>query len=185
MTLPVNSLNGLWERGRRLFRLNAGADRPEGITPVWIAGDSREPFGQTNSYRRFSVSFIQLIAIGNGYKLRADADLVIERIWWSQTGGTNPPLYLASAAATAAFGAFAAVTTVNSAWRDTPDGSSPPLSISNTAGTAGNVLSYPTPNAQGPIESIYLPMGSALIWYAPGSASTATVYLEGLLRGGG
>lgn len=185
----IGALNGVWERARRLFRIQSGQAVPPGITPVWIAGDSRECCGQAESYRRFAVSISVLVPIGNALKILATAPVVIERIRWTTSGGV-PLWYAASPAQTVALDALAtfnAVTSATATWRDSPDGSVPPVSFVNSAAAAGNVLAAYPGSAGGTsfaeIPDMLLPTGASVQCHCPTTAATITCYMMGYLRG--
>jgi hypothetical protein len=164
--------------------MNSGGDTPVGVMPVVIAGDSREPAGNTGSYRRFQLSEIKLIGAGNAYKYRFDSDTVIESLNFSVSGGT-PSIRLASPAQTAALNptGWAGITSAGSVWRENPDGSTPPVSVQESAGTTGGTFAVVTPNVWSH-PACFMPAGSSIQFYAPGGASTITIQMACYIRGG-
>lgn len=181
----VGSLNGTWDRARRLFRMQYGGDVPKGITPVWIAGDAREPMGQVGAYRRFVASWQVLVPAGSALKVRPSLDSVITSLRYTWSAGT-PSVRLASVAETQALNptGWTQLTAANGSWADTPDGSLVPLDVQTTAGTTGNtaITASITGTFLPDLSNLFLPAGASVQFYAPGAGTTFSIVLQGYVR---
>jgi hypothetical protein len=180
----VGSLNGTWDRARRLFRMQYGGDIPKGIQPVWIAGDVREPMGQSGAYRRFQLSYNIAIAAGNSLKIRSTVETVLSTVRYNFTGGT-PSVRLASAAQTDTLdpAGWAGVAANVSVWRDSPDGSTPPMESINSAGVTGNTLfAASLVGAVCETTDIFLPPGASIQFNSPAAVSTLQIVIQGYTR---
>lgn len=189
--MRATSLNGYWERMRRLLRMLGGDQLPEGFTNVVIVGDSREPGATNVSYRRFSATLAWSAAIAalTDFTFRADVDLVVERVLFGFVSNqtTQSELRIASPAQViAAGGVYNACTSANSAWLDAPDGSSPPLSNRTGGAAIGSRVHYWSASAipqQRYEQPIFLPSGAALSFYMPNNGGTlGTMTIAGYVR---
>lgn len=192
MTAPIGpstSLNGFWERARRLLQL-FGQQWDSRITPVLIVGDSREPAGMPDSYRRFSLGTQSSLALGGTWKLRCDAEhgAVITNIswWWDQPAAQSGNLRTMDEAQAVA-GAPVYSPIVVAAYMDRPSSGKPPFSEATT-GTAnsGNIM-WPFPRYAGGFLGgdcgIFLPKNTGLNFESPTAALTNfAVKLDGYLR---
>lgn len=194
--VPQSSLAGFWERGRRLLRL-FGQQWDQRIQPVMIVGDSREPCGLPDTYRRFALAFAGAHALGTCLKIRCDAiyGAVLEDFYFSSNAfAATPGLHMrllspASAASDAgvtynavdqAFGSLAG------SWIDQPDDGRIPFSYAtNGVVTAGRIF------GEGPFNSahygrmhlgIFLPKGAALNLNYAQASTNETFWMTGYLR---
>lgn len=174
------SLNGYWERMRRLLRMLGGDALPEGLTGVVIVGDTREPGASNVSYRRFSVtaSWSAAIAALTDFTFRPDVDVVVERAIFGfvvNQSAQSELRILSKSEVTASGGVYNACTSANSAWLDNPDGSSPPVSLRGGGTRLGNAVHYWSASAipQQVFEyPLFLPAGSAVSFYMPNNGGT-------------
>lgn len=187
----ATSLNGYWERMRRLLRMLGGDELPGGLQGVVIVGDSREPGATNVSYRRFSVasSFVGAIAALTDYTWRADVDLVIERVLFTfQTNATGASQLrvVSPAQVTAGGGVYNAVSAATGNWMDNPDGSAPPLSLRTGGAALGGVIhawGCGAVGSQAFETPIYLPAGAAVSFYHPNNGITlGNMTLSGYVR---
>jgi len=181
----IGSLNGTWDRCRRLFRMGYGGDIPKDITPVWIAGDVREPFGQAGAYRRFLSTWTRAIPAGSSLHLRGGSDVVLERVAYTFSGGT-PSVRMASGEQLNAAGVtgWASIPATNGVWRDSPDSSLIPMDFVELPGAVGNTAVFASigGGVLPILEDCYLPTGSDISWYSPGAISTVSIVLHGYVR---
>lgn len=193
---PSSSLNGFWERGRRLLRL-MGSEWDSRAQSVVIIGDSREPCGLPQSYRRFMLTYSGAgHAVGTCYKIRCDAldGVVITDLAFAHANvAAHPSLVLRTltAAQVVADGAAYipitnAIATCAAAWVDNPAEGFPPFSGS-TGGAVG--AGNPFYSVNGLTErfnfsnvGIFLPFGAAINLYYTQATTVESFNIAGYLK---
>lgn len=190
--MSQSSLNGYFERVRRLFKLVGVSDVPAGVTPVVIAGDSREPGTTVLSYRRFALAAPPVASLGavTPQKFLFGADAVIDRIVYESTGtaGANPIFRIMTVADVAAdAGAtYNPVTTSQGAYVDRPEAGPPPFDFATNGSTVlGRVWRQlsTAPAARVFDAGLFLRSGEALCFVLPTGSTSIAVSVEGYLRG--
>lgn len=189
--MSQSSLNGYFERVRRLFRLVGVSDVPSGVMPVVIAGDTREPFSTETSYRAFGLTAPEIagpLGAGAVLKWRFDVDCVVTRVYnYNGAGPTSTGgLFVASAAdvvadAAATYASASTATTLG-AFVHRPEAGAPPASFAtNGASPIGRRYAQTprigsTPYAQE--MGLFMPAGSAIVIVGPTAATNWFVNVE-------
>lgn len=141
---PRSSLNGYYERVRKILRLIGVSDIPIGVTPVVIVADSREPGATSSSYRKFTFGYDMLagaVPASSVVKMKFLTDVVITGIAadWQGAAANSWQAYVQTAADIASDpGATYIAPNVNrAAWVHNPESGPPPFLMANNGTFAG------------------------------------------------
>lgn len=178
-----SALNGYFERVRRLFQLVGTSDVPAGITPIVIAGDTREPGNPNVAYRRAGLGTLITagpVAVDTPYKIRFDLDFVVDQLMltWATaaTSGIEARCMSVADVIADAAATWTTPTSAQAGWMDRPDAGPPPFRVAgNGSNGVGRVVwMFPRPgNGEWYLPApLFFPAGSALYLRANNNAIT-------------
>lgn len=194
-----SSLNGFWERGRRLLRL-LGSQWDERVQPVIIVADSREPGGLPQSYRRFSLVMSGAVHAANSRTsilCEALDGVVLDSI--AVTHGTlaagistnfrtlTPNQVAADGVAYTPIAVASLNVSLAGAFTDSPAAGLPPFSVytglvNPTAGNPFAAVPHVTDRATDTRFGLFLPFGAALNIHYPQATTLEVINIRGYLR---